>query len=239
MMKLEGVTKQYLRKTALMDVNLTLPEGSIIGVVGENGSGKSTLLKLMAGLVRPTRGQVTWNGQPVNRRIASQVAYLSEEETYYPFFTVREMLAFSASQFDDFDWERAQKMVDFMRLDPDQKIKNLSKGNRGRVKLIQTLSRNAPLILMDEPLSGLDPMVRDSIIKGLITFVDLEKQTVVITTHEVNEVEPLLDWLVAVRDGEIIKEIEVEELRAQEHRSIGEWMSQVYAGATHKKEARL
>ena len=104
-------------------------------------------------------------------------------------------------------------MMDFMGLDPDAKVKNLSKGNRGRVKLVVTLSRNAPYILMDEPLSGLDPIVRDSIIKGLISFVDLAKQTVIITTHEVNEVEPLLDQVVALRDGEIIKFADVEELR--------------------------
>lgn len=238
MIQLKAVTKRYLNKTALVDVDLTLPEGAIIGVVGENGSGKSTLLKLMAGLIRPTQGQVNWNGQPVNRRFASQVAYLSEEESYYPFFTVQEMLTFTASQFADFDWERAKNMLQFMNLDPDQKIKNLSKGNRGRVKLIQTLSRNAPLILMDEPLSGLDPMVRDSIVKGLISFIDLERQTVVITTHEVNEVEPLLDWLIAIRAGKLIRMTEAEELRAQEHQSISEWMQAVYNQAENQKEAR-
>ncbi|MFD1428348.1 ABC-2 type transport system ATP-binding protein [Kroppenstedtia sanguinis] len=230
MIRFENVSKRYLTKTALMDVNLELPEKQIVGVVGENGSGKSTMLKLIAGLVRPSKGQVWVDEEPARRRIAHKVAYLSELETYYPFFTVQETVDYYASQFDDFDQERAREMMDFMRLDPAAKVKNLSKGNRGRVKLVVTLSRNAPYILMDEPLSGLDPIVRDSIIKGLISFIDLTKQTVIITTHEVNEVEPLLDQVVAVRDGEIIKFADVEELRSNEGISLAEWMTRVYAG---------
>ena len=230
MIRFENVSKRYLTKTALMDVDLELPEKQIIGVVGENGSGKSTMLKLIAGLVRPSKGRVLVDGEPAQRRIARKVAYLSELETYYPFFTVQETVDYYASQFGDFDRERAREMIDFMRLDPTAKVKNLSKGNRGRVKLVVTLSRNAPYILMDEPLSGLDPIVRDSIIKGLISFIDLTKQTVIITTHEVNEVEPLLDQVVAVRDGEIIKFADVEELRSNEGISLAEWMTRVYAG---------
>lgn len=229
MIRFEHVTKRYLTKPALMDVDLELPEGQIIGVIGENGSGKSTMLKLIAGLVRPSKGQVLVDGEPAQRRIAHKVAYLSELETYYPFFTVRETLDYHASQFPDFDRERAREITDFMRLNPGDKVKNLSKGNRGRVKLMVTLARNAPYILMDEPLSGLDPIVRDSIIKGLISFVDLSKQTVIITTHEVNEVEPLLDRVVAVRDGEIIKFADVEELRSKEGLSLAEWMTKIYA----------
>ncbi|MFC4076949.1 ABC transporter ATP-binding protein [Salinithrix halophila] len=230
MIRFNNVTKRYLNKTALMDVNLELPSGKIIGVVGENGSGKSTMLKLMAGLVRPTRGTVTFDGQPVTRQIADQVAYLSELESYYPFFTVQETIDWHASQFPDFNRETAKEILAFMRLDPHAKVKNLSKGNRGRVKILTTLSREAPLILMDEPLSGLDPMVRDSIIKGLISFIDLEKQTVLITTHEVNEIESLLDTVIAVRDGEIILKADVEELRLTEGRGIAQWMTEVYAG---------
>ncbi|GGA50076.1 putative ABC transporter ATP-binding protein YhcG [Kroppenstedtia guangzhouensis] len=230
MIRFENVSKRYLTKTALMDVDLELPEGKIIGVIGENGSGKSTMLKLIAGLVRPSKGRVLVDGEPAQRRIARKVAYLSELETYYPIFTVQETVDYCASQFTDFDRERAREMIDFMRLEPTAKVKSLSKGNRGRVKLVVTLSRNAPYILMDEPLSGLDPIVRDSIIKGLISFVDLSKQTVIITTHEVNEVESLLDQVVALRDGEIIKFADVEELRSNERLSLSEWMTRVYAG---------
>ncbi|QKG85192.1 ABC transporter ATP-binding protein [Kroppenstedtia pulmonis] len=234
MIQLKGVTKRYLNRIALLDVSLQLPRGQIIGVIGENGSGKSTLLKLIAGLVRPSTGRVTVDGEIPHRRIARKVAYLSELDSHYPFFTIQESIQYYASQFTDFDWEKAEEILSFMRLDPKQKVRNLSKGNRGRVKILLALSRKAPYILMDEPLSGLDPMVRDSIIKGLISFIDLDKQTLVITTHEVNEVEPILDMIVAVRAGEIIKVAEAEELRFSEHTSIAEWMNRTYAGNTSR-----
>ena len=230
MIRFEGVSKRYLTRTALDAVDLELHPYQVIGVVGENGSGKSTMLKLITGLARPTSGQVHVDGEPVTRRIASKVAYLSELETFYPFHTVEETVQFHASQFPDFDRARAREIMAFMGLDPDAKVKNLSKGNRGRVKLMVTLALNAPYILMDEPLSGLDPMVRDSIIKGLISFVDLEKQTVVITTHEVNEIEPLLDTVVAIRQGHLLKVEDVDTLRGETGLSLAEWMTQTYAG---------
>lgn len=106
------------------------------------------------------------------------------------------------------------------------------------MKLVVTLARDAPYILMDEPLSGLDPIVRNSIIKGLISFVDLEKQTVVITTHEINEVEALLDRVVAIRNGKIVKVVELDELRLNEGVSLVEWMTSIYSdNANQSKEA--
>lgn len=224
MIELRDVSKSYGRKPALIDVNLRLPTGKVIGVIGPNGSGKSTLLKLIAGLAKPGRGKVTVDGEPVDRRIARKVAYLSEREIAYSFFTVQEMIDYYSSQFIDFNKEKADKIVDFLQLDPKRKVEDLSKGSQGRVKILLTLSREAPYILLDEPLSGLDPMVRESIIKGLISFVDLDWQTVILTTHEVDEVEPLLDMFVAVREGEIIQVMEVDALHEAEQISLLQWM---------------
>lgn len=109
MIRFEQVTKRYLSKTALIDVDLEFPAGKIIGVVGENGSGKSTMLKLIAGLLRPTKGRVLVNGEPSHRRIARKVAYLSELETYYPFFTVQETVDYHAAQFGDLDRKKPGK----------------------------------------------------------------------------------------------------------------------------------
>ncbi|MDO7785736.1 ABC transporter ATP-binding protein [Desulforamulus aquiferis] len=221
-----NVRKRYLRQVALDDVTLSLPQGKIIGLVGPNGSGKSTLLKLTAGLVRPSSGSVKVNGKEVNRMIASEVSYLSELDVLYPFYTVKETIDFNAGLFADFDVAKAQEMLTFMQLDPDKKVKALSKGNRGRLKIILTLARKVPLILMDEPLSGLDPLVRDSIIKSLISYLDLEQQTVVMTTHEVTEVEPILDMVVAVQNGQIRGMAEVDEIRSTHGQNLVEWMKE-------------
>lgn len=227
--ELNNVTKKYIKQLALNNVSLALPQGKIIGIVGPNGSGKSTMLKIMAGLVRPSSGSVMVNGKKVSRRIASEVAYLSELDVLYTFYTVEETISFNAGLFEDFDLAKAREMLTFMQLDPSKKVKELSKGNRGRLKIILALARKVPLILMDEPLSGLDPMVRDSIIKSLISYLDLEQQTVIMSTHEVNEVEPILDTVVAVQNGQVCGIAEVDEIRGTHGQSLVEWMKQELA----------
>ena len=228
MITFENVSKRYLRKHALSDVNVSLPEGKIIGLVGSNGSGKSTFMKMIAGLVSPSEGKVMVGHEQVTRRTANKVAYLSELDAYYSFFSVKETIHFFASQFSDFNTEKAYEIVEFMKVGMDQKVKHLSKGNRGRLKIALTLARDVPIILMDEPLSGLDPMVRDSIVKGLLSFIDLEKQTVIITTHEVSEVEPLLETVIAIRNGKILGLEDVETIRERDRMRIVEWMKEIY-----------
>lgn len=228
MITFTNVTKKYGVKKALDEVNLELTKGKIIGLVGENGSGKSTTLKLIAGLNYPSKGEVYVNEEKVNRKIAASVAYLSELDEYYRFFNVKQAIDFQASQFPDFDIEKAYEIMNFMKLQPTDKLKHLSKGNRGRLKIVLSLARNVPIILMDEPFSGLDPMVRNSIVKGLISFIDLEKQLVLITTHEIREVENILDEVVAIKSGSIIGHHNVEELREEQQTSIVDWMTKVY-----------
>lgn len=228
MILFQQVTKKYRQKVALHEVDLKLTLGKIIGLVGENGSGKSTMLKLIAGLTYPTRGEVLVNGSKANRRVASTVSYLSELDEYYRFYNVNQMIEFYASQFPDFDLKKAYEILTFMKLDPESKLKELSKGNRGRLKIVLSLARNAPIILMDEPLSGLDPMVRQSIVKGLISFIDLEKQLVLITTHEIREVENILDEVIAIKDGKIIGHHNVEQLREEQNLGIVDWMTTIY-----------
>ncbi|MCA0991747.1 MULTISPECIES: ABC transporter ATP-binding protein [Guptibacillus] len=228
MITFENVSKRYLTKHALSDVNVTIPEGKIIGLVGSNGSGKSTFMKMIAGLVGPSEGKVMIDQEPVSRRTANKVAYLSELDAYYSFFSVKETIDFFASQFQDFDVEKANDIVDFMEVDSSQKVKHLSKGNRGRLKIALTLAREVPVILMDEPLSGLDPMVRDSIVKGLLSFIDLEKQTVIITTHEVTEIEPLLETVIAIRNGKVLALEDVETIRERDRMRIVDWLKKMY-----------
>ncbi|AIF65425.1 ABC transporter ATP-binding protein [Terribacillus saccharophilus] len=228
MIEFKNVSKRYMTKTALRDVDLKLDKGKIIGLVGLNGAGKSTTMKLIAGLINPSKGSVELDGEKVTRRIASKVSYLSELDEYYSFYTVQQTIDFFATQFPDFNKEKAEEIRAYMNLDANTKVKHLSKGNRGRLKIILTLSREVPVLLMDEPLSGLDPLVRDSIVKGLITFVDTEKQLVLLSTHQIMEVEMILDEVIAIKDGELVDHRNVEELRYDEQKGILEWMSSIY-----------
>lgn len=236
MIKLEHVTKRYLRKVALDDVTVTFHPGKIVGIIGENGSGKSTLLKLMAGLVRPTRGQVTVDGEPVTRKVSEKATYLSEREELYDFFTVRETIDFFSSQFPDFDRAKAGELMHFMSLKPTERVKHLSKGGGGRLKMTLALARNAPVILLDEPLSGLDPFVREDVAESLLSYLDLSRQTIIITTHEIRELEQLIDTVAVIRGGKMLDVADVEDIRETKGKNLVEWMREVY-GYTKPKNS--
>ncbi|ASB60193.1 spermidine/putrescine ABC transporter ATP-binding protein [Bacillus sp. A053] len=221
--KLEHVSKKYGRHTAVNDVSFTLSSGRIYGLIGPNGSGKSTTLKMMAGLLFPTSGFVKVDGKQATRDMVRQTAYLTELDMFYPDFTVKDMVNFYQSQFPDFQTEQAYRLLNEMQLDPEKKIKKLSKGNRGRLKIVLALARQADVILLDEPFSGLDPMVRDSIVNSLVSYIDFEQQIVVIATHEIDEIETLLDEVIILANGEKVAQREVEDIREQEGMSVLQW----------------
>ncbi|MEA3321854.1 MAG: ABC transporter ATP-binding protein [Bacillota bacterium] len=224
MIRFEQVSKKYGTDIAVKDGDLSFEKGKIIGLLGPNGSGKSTSLKMIAGLVRPDKGKVTVDGEIANRQIARKVAYMTELDVFYDALSVEDMVKFYASQFGDFDKEKAKELLMFMKLEPTKKIKALSKGNRGRLKLVLALSRQADYILLDEPFSGLDPMVRDSIVKGLLTFLNFGKQTIIIATHEIDEIESLLDEVVLIKNGNFIAHHNVEQIRESDGVSVKDWM---------------
>ena len=128
----------------------------------------------------------------------------------------------------DFDLIKAKEIAQFLKVALDSKIKNLSKGNRGRVKIAVTLGREASYYLLDEPFSGLDPMVRDDIAKGLIRFTDTERQTILMSTHELKEVEPLLDEIVVLREGQVIAHEAVDEIRDKHGKDATSWMVSLF-----------
>lgn len=230
MIELKSITKKYGKRQALDDVTLTIPKGKIIGLVGENGSGKTTFLKLTAGLLTPDSGYAEYEGTKITRRIAAKIAYMPDADLFYPYFTVEQLFDFYESQFEDFDLVKAKELAQFLNVSLNSKIKNLSKGNRGRVKIAVTLGREASYYLLDEPFSGLDPMVRDDIAKGLIRFTDTEEQTILLSTHELKEVEPLLDEIVVLREGQIIAHEAVDEIRDKHGQDATSWMVSLFRG---------
>ncbi|MWC29466.1 ABC transporter ATP-binding protein [Paenibacillus sp. MMS18-CY102] len=226
----ESVGKKFRRKEALRRISLELAPGQIIGVIGTNGSGKSTLLKLIAGLLQPSSGQVHVNGKQVTRLTARDVAFLPDQDVFYEEFDLGRTVDFYASVYEDFDLQKAHELMEAFGLEPRQHARRLSKGNRGRFKIVLALARRAPLIVMDEPLSGLDPLVRESIIHSIIANIDLEKQTLVLSTHEVDEVEPLLDRVLLISNGELRGSETVEQIHAEYATGLVGWMKQQLAG---------
>ncbi|MCL6632554.1 MAG: ABC transporter ATP-binding protein [Alicyclobacillus herbarius] len=226
MIQFDKVSKRYRFRYAVRDLTFSLPVGRIIGLIGANGSGKSTTLRLMAGLIRPSSGRVYVCGQPAERRISRCVSYMSDTDALYGFYTAAQLIEFYARTFPDFDVGKAREMLEFMSLRPDQRAEDLSKGNLGRLKMVLALSRTAPLLLLDEPLSGLDPLVRQSILKGLVSFVDLKRQTLIMSTHEVVEVEPLLDTAVLMAEGRVLDVRDIDDLRTEQGLTLVDWMAE-------------
>lgn len=220
----QDVSKRYQFKEAVQHLSFDLPAGKVIGFIGPNGSGKTTTFKLMTGLLHPNSGQVLFQNKRVNRIMAEHMSYLSDTGAVYGFYTVHQMVNYYGGIYADFNVDKATEILEFMQLDGNQRIRTLSKGNLGRLKIVLAVSRQAPLIVMDEPLSGLDPMVRESILKGLISFIDLDHQTVVLSTHEVEEVEPILDMAVLLDRGEVKAMEYTDHIRETFGESIMEWM---------------
>jgi len=228
MLQLSNVSFRYMKKPILQDVSFSIPVGRIIGLVGENGSGKSTLLKVLSGLLRPSNGEVLLNGTPVTRRSADQIAYLPDTDLFFDFYTGEQLFQHYASQFEDFSYDKACIVAEFLNVDKNMKLGQLSKGNRGRMKMAATLGREVPFYLMDEPFSGLDPIVREQLIKGLIQFTDIENQTILLSTHELYEVEPILDQIILLQNGSIIAHEEVETIRDVTNKDAVQWMKTYY-----------
>ncbi|MBM7094339.1 ABC transporter ATP-binding protein [Bacillus sp. H-16] len=223
----EDLTKKYLGKPALNGVSIDLNEPGIVGLVGPNGSGKSTLLKIIAGMLRPSKGKVLVMNQVPDRLISKETAYLSEVDSLYDYQKAGEAVTFFSRMYPEFSPEKAKEMLRELEIDLNDKIKHLSKGNRARVKLALTLARDVPLLLLDEPLSGLDPIVREEILNMIIRYTDIENQMTILSTHEVAEVEPFLDHILFMKEGRILLSENVETLRETQGKSVVEAMREV------------
>ncbi|MEG0258877.1 MAG: ABC transporter ATP-binding protein [Lysinibacillus sp.] len=224
MLQLSNVSFRYRSKPILNELSFEFPIGQIIGLVGENGSGKSTLLKIMVGLLSATRGEVRLNNIPVTRRSADNIAFLPDTDLFFDFYTGEQLFQFYSSQYTDFSYDKACIVAEYLHVDKNTKLKYLSKGNRGRMKMAATLGREVSFYVMDEPFAGLDPMARESLIRGLIQFTDNETQTIILSTHEVHEVEPILDQILLLQNGSIIAHENVESIRDFTNQDAVQWM---------------
>ena len=204
--------KQYGNFTALKSINLELPEGKVIGLLGPNGSGKTTLIKLASGLLLPTAGEILVGGEVPGVNSKKIVAYLPERNYLDLNKKICRQVDFMADFYKDFDKDRAYEMLERLEIDPKRTLKELSKGNREKVQLILVMSRNAKLFLLDEPIGGVDPAARDYILETIIKNKP-EDATVLISTHLIADVEPVLDEFVFIQEGDILKHATVEEVK--------------------------
>ncbi|HEY8425125.1 MAG TPA: ABC transporter ATP-binding protein [Limnochordales bacterium] len=225
------VVKRYGRLEAVRGVSMRLPPGQIVGLVGPNGSGKSTLLRLIAGLLRPDAGEVLVMGRRPGLESKGWVAFQPEIDHLYPWMTVRRVMDLAAVVVPDWDEGRARELLRLFHLEEHQQtpVRALSRGMRARLKLAVTMARTAPVVLLDEPLSGIDPPSRSRIIRALIEQFRTGEQLVVLATHEVAETEGIFDRVIFMDHGRIRLDDDAQALRERFGRSIQAIMEEVYA----------
>ena len=219
--------KHYGRVQALDGVDLTLEPGRIVGLLGPNGSGKSTLLKLACGLQTPSQGSVRVCGEKPGASANALISYLPERMAVPEWMSVKELLAFYADFYDDFQLEAARQMLDALGLASAKQIRQMSKGSREKVQLILTMSRQARLYLLDEPIGGVDPATRDYILSTIIAHYNPEA-SVVISTHLIADVEKILDEVVFLQEGRVLLHDEVDALREEKGKSIDALFREVF-----------
>lgn len=221
------LTKRYGGMTALKGIDLLLPKGEIIGLLGPNGSGKTTLLKLAAGLLTPTDGSIMIDGKLVGQETKAMVSYLPERTYLSPGMQVEECLKFFQDFYADFDLDRAQEMLKLLQVPSDAKMKTLSKGTKEKVQLVLVMSRQAKLYLLDEPLGGVDPAARDFILQTILQNYG-SNSTILISTHLIGDVETILDSFVFIRDGQLCCQDSVDNVRMLKGMTLDEYFREVF-----------
>ena len=215
------ITKNFGSKEVLKDINLTIPKGKIIGLLGKNGMGKSTLIKLMNDLLTPTSGKILVNGKEIGVESKNVIAYLPERSYLDKSMTVEKTIKFFEDFYDDFDSKKAKKLFNELELDITQKLSQMSKGMQEKVQLVLVMSRKAKLYILDEPLGGVDPATRDYILDTIINNVN-KGSSVLISTHLISDIERILDEVIFIDKGKIILQSDVTLLRKKENGSIDE-----------------
>lgn len=211
--------KNYGKGAALNDVTLSIGTGKIIGLLGPNGSGKTTLIKLMNGLLQPTEGEVKINGKEPGIDSKAMISYLPDKMYFADWMKVSDLLDFFTDFYKDFDRERAEQMCETLGISQNTKMKKLSKGNKEKVQLVLVMCRKAQLYLLDEPIAGVDPAARDFILDTILNNYN-EEGTVLISTHLIADIEKIMDEVIFIKNGEIVKYASADDLREESGKSI-------------------
>jgi len=222
-----SLTKKFGSVTALNNINLTLERGKIVGLLGPNGSGKTTLIKLINGLLVPTSGTLYVAGMAPGVESKKIVSYLPER-TYLPdWLKVSQAIEFFRDFYEDFDPNKAYDMLRRLNLDPDRRLKTLSKGTKEKIQLILVMSRNADLYCLDEPIGGVDPAARDYILNTIISNYN-DNATIIISTHLISDIENILDEAIFIKDGNLYLHSSVDDIREKEGKSIDSLFREVF-----------
>ncbi len=221
------LTKKYGNTLALNNVSFTLERGRIVGLLGPNASGKTTLIKLINGLLTPTSGEVLINGMRPGIESKLSVAYLPDTMFLNDWMNVKQLINYYSDFYSNFDVDKAYDMLKRLNIDEKMRVKAMSKGTKEKVQLILTMSRNADLYCLDEPIGGVDPASRDYILSTILNNYN-ENGSILISTHLISDVEQILDDVLMIRFGCLYIHKTVDEIREEKHMSVDELFREVF-----------
>lgn len=216
--EIQNVSRKFGRKKALNNVTMQIPRGVVMGLVGLNGAGKTTLLRHVLGLYRAQTGSISVFGKDPSRSpesVLSRIGYLTEEDSLPSWMKVWQILQFSKSFYENWDDDYAQELLEAFKLDPGKSISKMSKGQRARVGLTISLAHRPELLVLDEPSSGLDPVVRNDILAAIIRTIADSGHTVLFSSHLLDEVQRISDMVAVMRGGNLVECGPLESLRTR------------------------
>lgn len=219
LLECKNLYKDYGTKKVLKDVNLTIPRGKIIGLLGSNGSGKTTLIKLINDLITPTKGEILINVEHPGINSKKIISYLPERTYLSMNMKVKEIIEYFKDFYDNFDKNKAYELLKKLNINPNDKLKTMSKGTKEKVQLILVMSRKADLYILDEPIGGVDPAARDYILDTILKNFNKDA-SIIISTHLIADIERILDDVIFISDGKIVLYEEADKLRNKESKSI-------------------
>lgn len=228
MIEFRNVNKTFKKTKALDDLNLTIEQGKIIGLLGPNGSGKSTSLKMIAGLNIPDSGKVLISGKKPCIDTKKDIAYLPEIDYLYSNMNVKQISEFISSFYSDWDFNKYKELLKVLNLEEDMVIGKVSKGMRAKIKLLLAFSRNSKIVLLDEPLSGIDILTREEIVEAVIRDYREGEQTIIFSTHEILETENIFEDVIFMEKGKVKLSGNVDDIKMKYNMSLSEIMKEVY-----------
>ena len=223
----QGLSKAYGRKRALEGLDLEVGRGRIVGLLGPNGSGKTTLIKLLCGLLRPTTGVLTVDGQRVGPETKAEISYLPDRMYFANWMRAVDLFDLFRDFYRDFDHEKAMAMCRSLGVEPRDKLKTMSKGTKEKVQLALVMARKAQLYLLDEPIAGVDPAARDFILRTILTNYN-EEGTVLISTHLIADIEKVLDEAIFLKEGRIMLHETVDNIRETQGKSVDALFREIF-----------
>jgi ABC-2 type transport system ATP-binding protein len=220
MIEMRNINKDFEKLNAVKDVNMTIQKGSIFGLIGSNGAGKTTIIKLLAGIYKQDSGEVFVDGKAVyeNEQLKERIFYISDQPYFFPQHTIKQMARFYKSMYPSWNQSRFNKLAEVFEMDTDKKIQTFSKGIQRQAAFWLALSTMPEILILDEPMDGLDPVARKKVKNLLIQDVADREMTILISSHNLREIEDVCDHIGILHNGTLLMQKDLDDLKSDVHK---------------------